>query len=126
MPGKVLKKCYLFQGDCTYFEQSFSLFGELGLDAVVGDAVLQNQFNVSQEFAAVVVLVTLDLLGHRFEIHGLLDDAVVVFDELLVDRFQEGPGFRYRFQLAIDDAVQHVGERNLYRSISNSIVQAFQ
>ena len=91
-----LQDAYLLQGISADLDQRLGLLGELRLLAVVGDAVDQDQLDIAEELGAVVVLVVLDLLGHRLQVHGLLNDAVVVLDELLVDRLQERPRLRQR------------------------------
>lgn len=82
---------YLLERFAANPAERSSLLGELRFFAIVGDAVLQNEIDVVQKLLAIVVFVRLDFLGHRFQIHGVFDDAVVILDELFVDRFEERP-----------------------------------
>ena len=104
---------YLFESIAANSTESFGLFSKLRLFAVVSDTVLQYEIYVVEELLTVVILVRFNFLGHRFKVHRIFDDAVIVFDKFLVDRFEERPSFWQRFQFAVDNIVQDVRKGHL-------------
>ena len=121
-----MRQLYLFEGIAANAPEGSGLLGELRLFSVVGDAVLQNEIDVVKELEPVVVLVRFDFLGHRFQIHRVLDDAVIILDELFVDRLEERPGLWQGLQFPVDHAVQDVGEGHLVVVIQQRIDRLFQ
>ena len=57
-----------------------------------------------------VILPPLDLGRHCLQIHGLLDNVVVVLDGLLVDGLHEGPGLLHGLDVLLHDLGEDVGE----------------
>lgn len=73
----------------------FQLVGRLGIRrrlVVVLATVVEDELSVPGKVFRRLVLVGLQLLLHGAEVHGLLDDVVVVGHIVLVDGVEERPG----------------------------------
>lgn len=71
------------------------LVGRLGVGGalvVVLAAVVEDEAGVADKVLRGGILVGLELVLHGAEVHGLLDDVVVVGDLVAVNRDEEGPG----------------------------------
>ena len=84
----------------------------LGVRGVVGPAVGDDPLEVCDEQPLVAVVVGLQPLSHRLQVHRVLDVLVIVGDYFSVDRIEEGPSGLVVLggvQDGLEGVVEHVG-----------------